>query len=319
VTSPAPAPRVAILNPISPGARRRPRIAELLQRVAGAEVRVTSGPGEASRLAREAAGEGVGTLIVAGGDGTIHEVANGLAGSAPVPRLALVPLGTGNDLAGALGIPFEPQEALALLERGASRPLDLVAVTGLRSRRVANFAMGGFAGQIADRVTPRRRRLWGRHVYLRAALDEIAARRARRMSVRADDRELPVREALAVLVANGPRFGGGIPMAPAARLDDGALDLLVLRAVPLPALLRVIARALRGRHLEDPAVISLRARRVEVRTEPDLPWNGDGEGLGTGSATFEALPAAVSVQVPPLATREGVPAPARAPAAGGAS
>jgi len=309
--SPAPHPRVAILNPVAPGARRRLDLARSFERAGADEVLVTSGPGDAARLARDAATAGARTLIIAGGDGTLHEAVNGLAGrggTEPAPRLALVPLGTGNDLACALGIPSDPEAALALLDGGAPGPLDLVGVTGLEGFRVANFAMGGFAGRIAERITPRRRRVWGRHVYLRAALDEIVARRGWRLEVTVDGARLPIREGLAVLVANGPRFGGGIPMAPGARTDDGLLDVLVLDAVPLPALLRVIVRALRGRHLDDPAVRWTRGRRVDVDAEPDLPWNGDGELFGTGSASFESLAAAVDVQLPLRALAAGSPA-----------
>jgi diacylglycerol kinase (ATP) len=272
-----------------------------LERAGVDRVLVTGGPGDAAGLARRAVQAGAATLVVAGGDGTLHEVVNGLAGpgiAGPTPRLALVPFGTGNDLACALGIPTDLEAALALLDEGAPGPLDLVAVDGLDAPRVANFAMGGFAGRIGAHVTPGRRRVWGRNVYLRAAVDEILARRAWPLGVRVDGETLPTREALAILVANGPRFGGGIPMAPGARTDDGLLDVLVLDAVSLPALLRVMVRALRGRHLDDPAVMRVRGGRVEVEGPPDLPWNGDGELFGTGPASFEVLPGAVQVQLP---------------------
>lgn len=298
-TDPAPHPRIALLNPVTPGARSRPDLEMRLARAGADEVRITAAPGDATRLAREAAAANAGTLIVAGGDGTLHEVVDGLppsGGGASGPRLALVPLGTGNDLARALGIPLDPEAAMRLLEEGEPGPLDLVAVTGAARTRLANFAMGGFGGRIGERVTPRRRRVWGRHVYLRAAVDEIVSRRARRATVRVDGREFARGDVLAVLVANGPRFGGGIPMAPGARVDDGLLEVLVLGAVSLPVLLRVVGRALRGRHLEDPAVLRARARRVEVEAEPGMPWNGDGELIGAGSAAFEILPRAVQVQ-----------------------
>ena len=290
----------AILNPVSPGARSRPGLASVLAEEHGLDVRITTGPGDATRLARGALEDGVGTLVVAGGDGTLHEVAAGLGAAAGAAglRVALVPLGTGNDLAAALGIPREPEAALALLEEGEPRRLDLVRVRGGTDGWVVNFAMGGFAGRVAERVTPRRRRLWGRRVYLRAALDEVLERRPRRVRVVADGRDLESGPLLAVVVASGPRFGGGIPIAPGALPDDGLLDLLLLADVSLPGLLRVVGRALRGRHLEDRAVTHLRVRRVEVEADPDLPWNGDGEDLGAGSRAFEVVPGALPVLVP---------------------
>jgi len=287
-----------VLNPVSPGARRRPGLAAWLGEELGLDVRVTTGPGHASRLAREALDDGVDTLVVAGGDGTLHEVAAGLGEEARRLTLALLPLGTGNDLASSLGVPTEPEAALALLEEGTPRRLDLVRVGGGEAGWVVNFAMGGFAGRVAERVTPRRRRIWGRHVYLRAALDEVLERRPRTVRLRADGRTVHEGPLLAVVVASGPRFGGGIPIAPGAEPDDGLLDLLVLGAVSLPGLLRVVGRALRGRHLDDPAVSHLRVRWVEVDAETDLPWNGDGESLGTGSRTFEVVPDALAVLVP---------------------
>lgn len=291
--------RRAILNPVSPGARRRPELAGWLERTAGLDVRITTAPGDAARMAQEALDDGVRTLVVAGGDGTLHEVVNGLGEDAGRLRLALLPLGTGNDMAASLGIPLDLEAALALLDRGVPRPLDLVRITGAGQGWLANFAMGGFAGRVAERVTPGRRRIWGRHVYLRAALAEVGDRRARTVRLRADGRELDTGPLFAVVVANGPRFGGGIPIAPGARPDDGFLDLLLLEAVSLPRFLLVIVRALRGRHLADPAVTHLRVRRVEVEAEPDLPWNGDGETLGTGSRSFEVVPGLLPVLLPP--------------------
>lgn len=293
---------LVVLNPTAGRVGRYPCVVDALAALPGAEVRRTRRPGHARRLAAGAVRRGLSTVVVAGGDGTVNEAVNGLVapdGAAPDTALALVPLGTGNDLARALGVPPDPHDALAALAGGRIRRVDLLrARCRDRERHVANVAIGGFAGDVADRVTPATRRRWGGLVYLRAALAGLPTLRRYRARLVVDGERLPPADLLAVLVANGRCLGHGIPAAPRAEIDDGLLDLVAVRADVPARVPLVVARLLAGRHLGTPGVLWRRARRVEVRSDPPMPFNADGLGLGAGPASFRVLPGALRFLAP---------------------
>lgn len=295
------APRV-ILNPRAGRVRRYPCVVDDLMALPGAELRRTRGPGHAGELAAEAARQGRPAVVVAGGDGTVQEAVNGLVppnGSVPDTALGLVPLGTGNDLARTLGVPLDPHDALEPLARGRIRRIDLVrARCGALERHVVNFAIGGFAGDIADRATPEMRRRWGGLVYLRAALAGLPALRRHRTRLIVDGEPMAPVELLAVVVANGRHLGHGIRVAPRAEVDDGRLDLVAVRGDVPARVPLTIGRLLAGRHLEAPGVVWRRGRTVEIRAEDAMPFNADGQPLGPGPASFRVLPGALRVVVP---------------------
>lgn len=282
--------------------RRYPCVVDGLAALPGAELRTTGGPGEARELAAEAAREGRSTVIVAGGDGTINEAVNGLVsagGEPPGTALAVVPLGTGNDLARTLGVPPDPHDALAALAGGRRRRVDLLRVRcGGEERYVANVAIGGLGGDVTDRMTPELRRRWGGLVYLRAALAGLPALRPFRTRLVVDGTARPPADLLAVVVANGRWLGHGIPAAPRARIDDGLLDLVAVRAGAPARLPATVARVLAGRHLGSPGVLWDRARSVEIRSQTPMPFNADGQALGTSPASFRVLRGALRVLVP---------------------
>lgn len=301
-----------VLNPAAGRTRRYPCVVDDLRSLPGAEVRWTERPGHASELAREAARDGCGTVVVGGGDGTIHEVVGGLsqAGALDRVRIGLVPLGTGNDLVRSLGIPDDPHRALAILGRRGTVRMDLVdGDAGGRSAAVVNFALGGLAGDIARHVTPERRRTWGGLVYLRGAIAGLSELRTYRVRLVLDGERLPVLPLLALVVANGRKLGHGIPVAPEARLDDGRLDVVAILADPPARVPLIAARLLAGRHLRAPGVIWRRARRVRVEADPSMPFNADGQALGTGPARFRVRPRALEVLAGTAAGGAGRPAP----------
>ncbi len=290
-----------VLNPVAGRTPRYPCVVDDLADLPRAALVRTRAPGHAAELAREAARDGCSTVVAGGGDGTVHEVVGGLAAGDAVDRvrLGLVPLGTGNDLARSLGVPDEPHEALSLLRRNPSARMDLVdATAGGREVTAVNFALGGFAGDIDRHVTRDRRRLWGGLVYLRAAAAGLADLRTYRARLVLDGERLPELSLLALIVANGRELGHGIPVAPEARLDDGRLDVVAVLADPPARIPLTVARLLAGRHLDAPGVLWRRARRIEVRSDPPMPFNADGQPLGTGPATFEVRPQALRVVAP---------------------
>lgn len=292
---------LVILNPAAGG---RAASADLRARIAStidAEFEVTGGPGQAAALASEAARSGYEAVVAVGGDGTIREVATGLHEAGGAARLGIVPAGTGNDLAASLGLPRGIERAARVAVAGRTADLDLIEATALDGEGaplyLANAAVAGFGGRIADRMSPGVRRLLRPVAYPLAALGQL--RDLRPYSVRLDiDGRIVEASALMLIVANGPFAGGKLPLAPGAATDDGWLDLVVLGAVSLPGLVSLVPRVLAGRHPRHPAVSVFRARHVRVECEPPMWTNLDGDTWRAGSSRFRILPAALKVAIP---------------------
>lgn len=296
--------RCVIFNPTAGRVARFPDLPERLEGLPESTVRTTAGPADATRLARAALEAGAESIVVVGGDGTLHEAVNGLAGSEGDIRVGVVPAGTGNDFSAALGIPRDPRAALDLVRRGPVRRVDLVRVrVGGTESRAVNFALGGFGGDIARHVTPIRKRRWRRLVYLRGALASMRGLRPHVTALTVDGEDLPRSPHLAVLVANGPRLGAGVTVAPGASPVDGRMDVIAVRGRSVPAVAGVLARALVGRHLRSPRVSRRRARRLRIRARPSMPFNADGQALGTGDAELELLAGVLRVHAPDNARR----------------
>ena len=245
-----------------------------------------SDPGDAESLAAELAAE-VDVLMVFGGDGTVHEVANGL----PVPAgpvIALLPGGTGNDLARAIGIPPDPVAAATELAGARPRSLDLL---DCGSRRAANGINAGFAAAATEVLSPRVKRLLGPAAYLAGGVRAGVNPPTWPARVEVDGRVVEG-EALAVVVGNGGSFGGGRWLIPEADVGDGLLDVLV---VPADTSKAELARHLARDNRLPGDLPRLRGPSATVVT--DMPCRLDGEPAPTpGSVTV--IPAAWRVLAP---------------------
>jgi len=266
------------------------RLPEALRLLRGRFGRVpvypASDPGDAESLAAELAAE-VDVLMVFGGDGTVHEVANGL----PVPAgpvVALLPGGTGNDLARAIGIPPDPVAAATELAGARPRSLDLL---DCGSRRAANGVNAGFAAAATEVLSPRVKRLLGPAAYLAGGVRAGVRSPTWPARVEVDGRVVEG-EALAVVVGNGGSFGGGRWLIPEADVGDGLLDVLV---VPADTSKAELARHLARDNRLPGDLPRLRGPSATVVT--DMPCRLDGEPAPTpGSVTV--IPAAWRVLAP---------------------
>jgi len=226
----------------------------------------------------------------------------------------VLPVGTGNDFSLSLGIPSDLDQAAALLLTGEARPVDAIRLSahaaggesapasGCPARHTSgshawNAAVAGFGGLISERLSPGMKRRWRSLAYLRAAVAELQELRPRRVRLVIDG-QVSEFELLMLVIANGSHAGGGIPLAPDARVDDGWLDVVAIRAVPLPQLVGLVRRVLAGRHTTDCRVVHRQARSVNVEAEAGFWFNVDGETWTEGGATFELRPRALPFVVP---------------------
>jgi YegS/Rv2252/BmrU family lipid kinase len=286
-----------LVNPAS-GGGAAPRavipVARLL-REAGARVEVTYSPGpHAVRELLDAAQSRGDVVVSVGGDGMLSSLAG------PVSRnrgtLAVLPAGRGNDFARMLGLPDDPAGQADVLLTGTERRVDLLtlALPGASPRVVAGSVYAGVdahAAEIVDRV-----RLPKKLQYPYAAVRSLASYQPGRYRVSVDgvDREYA---AATVVVANSAYYGKGMKIAPAAVIDDGVLDVVVIEAASRLELLRSLPTVYDGTHVDRPEVTLLRGKRVELRGDARhrIPLGGDGEALGVLPG-LDAEPAVVEIQ-----------------------
>jgi lipid kinase YegS len=271
------------------------RAAVARQRAAGhrVEVRVTWKKGDARRFASEASN--VELLIAAGGDGTLNEVLHGLMdlSSTTRPVLGIVPLGTANDFATGCGIPRDPAKALALCLEGEGVPID---VGKANDHWFINAASSGFGAEITATTSPELKRLFGPAAY--AVTGAILAINIHQYHgrLRLPDREI-TGSGLLVIVGNGRQTGGGIEVAPRACIDDGLLDVLVVRQISPTALLAA-TRELQQLPPDGEYISYWQTPWLEVHPDESIPVNLDGEPLHFSSVRYEAAPKAISLIVP---------------------
>jgi diacylglycerol kinase (ATP) len=240
--------------------------------------------------------------VAVGGDGTVHEIVNGIAGRTGVD-LAIVPRGTGRDFVRTYGIPRKLGDALRTARDGPIREIDL-GLARFRSWQgeaaeayFANIASAGMSGAIAKRANETSKVLGGKASYFWSTFAVFTRWRTSEISVRvgAETRRARMHD---VVVANGRYFGGGMMICPSAEPDDGVFDVLLIGNLTKRDLLLTLPKTYRGRHLPHPKAELLRGSSVEIETAEPLPVELDGEQPGTTPVQFELVPRALRLRVP---------------------
>ena len=290
-----------ICNPAASGGGYDPE--ELRQELGDYELEwiTTESAGDATEAAREWHD---GLLIVAGGDGTITEVVNGL-GLAGFPEgviLGILPAGTGNDLAATLAIPEDPEEAEDVLHQNRVRTLDVAQV---RSETVGeqffiNVATGGMGAEISGAADGEMKNRWGKLTYLRASLEVARQYEAKEVTLTLDGVERKLR-AVNLAIGNCRYAGSGWLAAPRANPEDGLLDLVVIEDVGLLEILKLTPAVLANSdYLDKEGVFFARAKEIRVEARPgSLEFTVDGEVIGDEPAVFVAIPRVLKVIVGP--------------------
>ncbi len=295
-----------IFNPHSGRNRRRPWLAAAIRdfiaaRSLDATLATTDGPGHATALAREAVQRGSEIVVAVGGDGTMNEVAQGLVHTPAA--LALVPCGSGNGLALHLGLPRAPLAALRLATGAGSR---IAAVdTGTANGFPFFNAMGlGFDADVSRRFNGLTRR--GLPAYVRVGVTALRELRPEHCRITGGGR-VQAHDILLIAVANSDQYGNHARIAPGARVDDGRLDLVAIKAVGLWRAATLVPRLFLGTIDQSPHVVRLSGPQFLIeRAAPGL-IHTDGETHATG--------AAIEVVVRPRSLRMVIPAVSRAVAA----
>jgi diacylglycerol kinase (ATP) len=295
-----------LVNPAAEGGSVGRRWPELAHRAAALGLRgdalLSERPGELGDLARRAVEEGASLVVAVGGDGTVNEVVQGLAGRRDV-ELAVIPRGTGWDFARTYGIPRGLDEAVAVARDGRVRPIDLGRARyrawdgNAAESYFANIASAGMSGAIAKRANETSKALGGKVSYLWATLSVFARWRNDdvRVAVDAEHRSGRMHD---VVIANGRFFGGGMMICPGAEPDDGVFDVLLIGDLTKRDLLLTLPKTYRGRHLPHPKAELLRGTVVEVDAPEPLPVELDGEQPGTTPIRLEVVPEALRLKVP---------------------
>lgn len=255
----------------------------------------TTGKNSGVSLTQTAIREGAATILAAGGDGTIHEVVNGLYGTEV--GLAVLPIGTGNDFARTIGI-HNLDSALHALIEGTTTMVDVIQWSREGDSFYAiNVAGCGFDAEVAYRINSGFRWISGTGAYMEAIVQVLCTYTAKRVTLIHDHGELTV-EAMLVAVANAQCYGGGMKIAPLANISDGLLDIVVVQSVSKLEFLRTFPKVFAGGHLNHPRVLNFRTRSIKIEGSPDVLILADGEHIGNCPVTFSIAPKKIKCCVP---------------------
>ncbi len=297
---------VFLVNPASANgstARRWPEIArEAAAHGLTGDTFFSQKPGQLTELAAEAARDGAKLLVVVGGDGSVNEVANGIAGF-PEVELAVIARGTGWDFVRTYDIPRKVEEAVDVALNGRTREIDLGRASfrrwdGSEAESIfANIASAGMSGAIAQRANETTKALGGKVSYAWATFAVFARWKTSEVRVTVGDetREGRMHD---VVVANGRYFGGGMMMCPEAEPDDGLFDVLLIGDLTKRDLIVTLPKTYKGKHLPHPKAELLRGATVVVEAPEALPIELDGEQPGTTPVRFDVVPRALRLRVP---------------------
>ena len=287
--------RVFIVNPVAGGGyalkAEEALRAALNRRMEPCVFLRTESPGHAEVLASQAALSGADAVISVGGDGTSLEVARGLIGKKAV--LGIIPAGTGNDLIKTLGIPRDLNKALEVALNGKARAVDAAKVN---NRLFLNVAGVGFDVRVLDETERFKKHMRGLLPYLCGLVCAIAHHKPVHVRVITDGEEKEL-DALICAVANGRYIGGGIPICPDASVEDGLLDVVLLRDSPRWKLPPYLPGLMGKRILKFGITTRVKAKKVEIFC-PGARVQVDGEIAPMDHVVFEVLPGALRVCMP---------------------
>lgn len=285
-----------IVNPISGGGKN----AQLTQQLCAviearghkAEVFATEGEGDACVKARRALEEGYTSIVGVGGDGTLSEIVEGIAGKGAV--LYIVPRGTGNDFVRAFGLPKDPIQALEAQLDGCAKAIDCLTANG---RAFLNVGGSGFDVEVLRKTEELKAVYPGEVAYRKAVLAVLSTYKAFEAEVTIDNGETTHERCTIIEMANGRYFGGGMLVAPDSRMDDGLMDVIIVKRVPSWAIPFLLPLFMKGWHVHLPICKVVRATQVHIEAK-GMVVNMDGRLEPMDDVVFGIMPGGLTLMKP---------------------
>lgn len=251
----------------------------------------------AEQIAADALTEGFDRIVAMGGDGTLSSVVNGIAPRFGDIEVGLIPVGTGNDFARMLNLSADALDvACQRAIQGTAHGVDVLKMTlnDQPARYCINVANGGFSGRIAANIKAEDKKKWGPMAYWISSISNLISMDSYEVALSSDDQpEKVVKKVICVAVANGRFVGGGFPIAPLAKVDDGFIDITVIPELPMVELMVSGLQHFSGGKAHNTRIQSYKAKKVRISAKPDLPFSIDGEVARPMDAQFECLPRAL--------------------------
>lgn len=253
----------------------------------------TSCEGDAAQAAAQAVERGYDIIIAAGGDGTLHEVVNGMSEKPHRPMLGILPVGTTNDFARALNIPKNWEQACDIINLQYTTDIDIGKVN---QRYFINILGGGSMTELTYEVPSKLKTMIGQLAYYMKGLEMLPRLHPIELRIKSAEVEFHD-EVMVFLVSNSHSVAGMEKLSPGAILNDGLLDVLILKKCNLAEFLRIMTLVIRGEHLGDPHVVHFQTRQLDIFSPDHVQLNLDGEYGGTLPVTVNTLKSHIRVIV----------------------
>ena len=288
---------LVIWNPNAGSVNAAREIRQNLSNRPGTRLCETKTAQEATELVAAHLQKGENQIIAAGGDGTINAVINGMMQLTHDAVLGVLPLGTANDWCASLGVPDDLQAALAMIDQRKATPIDVIELeTPNASHYFANIATGGNSHRVTDSITSEMKQRWGALCYLRGAIGVLNDLETFDTRISFDGEPPESFAVWNIIVANGKTSGGRLEVAPKAVLNDGLLDVVIIRDGTLVDLAGMTVQLLTSRdYIESDQVEYRQAKSISIQSEPPLLFSIDGDLVEQQPIRFRACPNALRV------------------------
>ena len=295
-----------VFNPAAAGGKAGENKNRILSELSGQfgnkfEFSVTLSGIDAERIAKEAAESGYDVIIAVGGDGTVNQVVNGILQSSghrsSQTKLGIISFGTGKGFSQSLGLPKDIASQIKLIKNDVSRFVDIGKINfeGKDSARYfINELQFGIGGKVNESISPLTKKMLGRFAFGFEAVKTLLNYKASEIKIE-HEQISEMENVIGVIIANGSYTGGGMKLTPAARLNDGLFDVLIIEDMPLTARLNSFSKIYSGRHIGLPAFKIFRTRELSFVYGNGLSVESDGELIHGKCISSEVIPSALSI------------------------